>query len=401
MEDFVAEKFIQTFMQAPKYWRLTRLRIDHLKAVCQFLKLEFPETASRPKLLDIVASHFTTTGVLEQRELNEGETEPAGKQLSELQVQLELQRLIAENQAADREMRLRELALREREQDFRERTFAATGGNQFDATRAIRLVPAFNERDIEQYFVTFERIAKSSNWPEAQWPILLRSVLKGKAQRAYATLSDDDASDYFKVKAAVFRAYELVPEAYRQKFRNWKRREGSNFSDFARHKEILFDKWCSAEEVDSQEKLRQLILVEEFKNCVSADIKTFIDEKEAKTLTEAAKLADQYALVHKSYNHSGQNGNGSKSKFRGDSKPDQTPSKSSNQNGQNSGNQSNQSQKPKPSSQQSGPNSGSSNPGATTPKVFCAYCKKPGHIVSECPILKKKNSSNASVTPDK
>ena len=47
------------------------------------------------------------------------------------------------------------------------------------------------------------------------------------------------------------------------------------------------------------ENLQQLILVEEFKNCVSCEVKTYLDEKKVDILKEAAVLADNYVLTHK------------------------------------------------------------------------------------------------------
>ena len=44
-------------------------------------------------------------------------------------------------------------------------------------------------------------------------------------------------------------------------------------------------------------KLRQLMLVEEFKKCINSDIKSFLDEEQVETLE--ARLADDYALTHK------------------------------------------------------------------------------------------------------
>ena len=44
------------------------------------------------------------------------------------------------------------------------------------------------------------------------------------------------------------------------------------------------------------EKLRQLMLVEEFKSCINS---SFLDEKQVETLESAALLADDYALTHK------------------------------------------------------------------------------------------------------
>ena len=73
------------------------------------------------------------------------------------------------------------------------------------------------------------------------------------------------------------------------------------YTEFAREKEALFDRWCSSREVTGQfEKLRQLVLVEEFKACVPVNIKTYIDEQKATTLQQAAMLADDYSLMHQS-----------------------------------------------------------------------------------------------------
>ena len=39
--------------------------------------------------------------------------------------------------------------------------------------------------------------------------------------------------------------------------------------------------------------------MEEFKNCVPSKVRTYLDEKKADTLSQAAKLADDYVLTHK------------------------------------------------------------------------------------------------------
>ena len=50
-------------------------------------------------------------------------------------------------------------------------------------------------------------------------------------------------------------------------------------------------------------KLRQLMLVEEYKWCIPSDVKAFLHEKKVEILDVAARLADDYALTHKaSYN---------------------------------------------------------------------------------------------------
>ena len=107
-------------------------------------------------------------------------------------------------------------------------------------------------------------------------------------------------SDYDKVKELILQDYELVPEAYKQKFRNCRKENDKTYVEFARTKEQLFDRWCSSKKIGSDyPKLRQLMLVEEFKRCINSDIKSFIDEMEFETLKKAVRLADDHTLTHK------------------------------------------------------------------------------------------------------
>lgn len=55
------------------------------------------------------------------------------------------------------------------------------------------------------------------------WAVLLQCKLVGKAQKACNTLSIEDSLVYEKLKSAVLQTYELVPEAYRQRFRDLKK----------------------------------------------------------------------------------------------------------------------------------------------------------------------------------
>ena len=137
-------------------------------------------------------------------------------------------------------------------------------------------------------------------WPKSSWPLLLQTVLKGRAQEIYSSLSLEKFANYDNVKEAFLKAYELVPEAYRQKFRRSKKLDSQAHVEFAREKEMLFDRWCRSKEIGEDfKKLTQLILVEEFKNCVHSNVKTHLDEQKVENLSQAARLADDFALTHK------------------------------------------------------------------------------------------------------
>ena len=91
--------------------------------------------------------------------------------------------------------------------------------------------------------------------------MLLQSVLVGKAREIYTQLTVEQAVSYDTVKELIHNGYELVPEAYRQKFRNCEKLSNQTYVEFARSKEQLFDRWCCSQKVDkSNDKLRQLIL---------------------------------------------------------------------------------------------------------------------------------------------
>ena len=85
---------------------------------------------------------------------------------------------------------------------------------------------------------------------------------------------------------------------HRQTFGNCKKENEQTHVEVARTKEWLFDRWCSSKKIGSNNgKLRQLMLVEEFKRCINSDIKSFVDERQVETLEAAARLADDYALL--------------------------------------------------------------------------------------------------------
>ena len=131
------------------------------------------------------------------------------------------------------------------------------------------------------------------------------------------------------------------------------------------------------------DNLKQLILVEEFKRCLGADIKTYLDEKDAGTLFKAATLADDYSLTHK--------GKFYKPKFvaKGHVKDSAVPKMGTSSvnlptlasPGLNVGKKPNQS------------GSGQFKSGG----LFCNYCKRKGHLISNCHSLKAKTEQEATL----
>lgn len=54
----------------------------------------------------------------------------------------------------------------------------------------------------------------------------------------------------------------------------------------------LFEKWCAASKVITFEQLKELMLLEEFKNCLPEKIVIYLIEQKVSSLSEAAVFAD-------------------------------------------------------------------------------------------------------------
>lgn len=112
-------------------------------------------------------------------------------------------------------------------------------------------------------------------------------------------LTLEQSMDYDVMKNAILLTYELVPEAFRQKFRNHVNTPGQTFVEFARDKANLFDKWCATSKVVTFEQLKELILLEEFKNCLPEKIMVYFNKQKVSSLSEAAVFSDEFVLTHR------------------------------------------------------------------------------------------------------
>ena len=72
--------------------------------------------------------------------------------------------------------------------------------------------------DIEHYIAKFERITQQQKWPEDVWATQLAGLLTGKAMAAYASMDQEEAESYAKVKQAILKRYEVNEETHRQQF---------------------------------------------------------------------------------------------------------------------------------------------------------------------------------------
>ncbi len=84
---------------------------------------------------------------------------------------------------------------------------------------SMSLVPRFDEKNFKTYLSIFKKVAENMEWPKYMYCLLLQSILKGKAKDLYCALSTQPCGNYkFVKKKTNLQTYELVLEAYRQRF---------------------------------------------------------------------------------------------------------------------------------------------------------------------------------------
>ena len=197
---------------------IVRLKLDFEREERRLEREEAQRAREAEKALQDAQLAAQLSEAEKARELRLAELKEA-RELHELELKAEQEKALlaakieAKKEAAAREHELKMASLGKQSPSDK--------ASAFDPDRNIRLVPPFQEKEVDKYFAHFEKVADSLNWPKESWVLLLQSVLVGKAQEIYGSLSVEQSSNYEHVKEAILKAYELVPEAYRQKFRNY------------------------------------------------------------------------------------------------------------------------------------------------------------------------------------
>ncbi len=181
-----------------------------------------------------------------QREAERKEREAqreADRNEREAERQLEMERIRSERDVALERLRL--VAEGRLSVDEGEGTAPMGFVRPSDISNMVRLLPKFNERDPDIFFSLFESVADDRGWSDSERTLLLQSVLVGRAQEAFIALPVLDRKKYVKVKEAVLKSYELVPEAYRLRFRSWRKGDKQTYTEVARELNSHFNRWCS------------------------------------------------------------------------------------------------------------------------------------------------------------
>ncbi|GFR95706.1 reverse transcriptase [Elysia marginata] len=141
----------------------------------------------------------------------------------------------------------------------------------------------------------FERFADSNSWSRDKWSSSLCALLTGRALDCYGQLSSEQAQDNDKVKQALMKRYDLTEDGYHRKFRSGKPGEGESPDMLIVRIVTHLDRWIKLSRTEkSYERLKDLIVREQFMDACSEDLVTRLRENGLPTLERIAKETDLF-----------------------------------------------------------------------------------------------------------
>lgn len=262
-------------------------------------------------------------------------------------------------------------------------------------------VPKLEEGDdIEQYLVTFERLATAYRWPRTDWAVYLVPYLTGRARAAYVAMDMQDAMEYDSVKTAILTKYDISGETYRQRFRDPDVRVGETPRELYDRLRDLYRKWVRPAE-KTVEQISEVFILEQYLRTLAPDIQVWVKEHNPITGQQAAELVEAFLAARpgpktfrsQTFNRpaaggkSGVPGGGVGPRGFGQVRAPQHTYMSP------------YTTQPRPPTRPYTPPSRHPAPAAAPYRqpLICHHCSEPGHIARECPVRKAQGSGLCSV----
>ena len=242
-------------------------------------------------------------------------------------------------------------------------------------------MPYFDELkdDIDSYLRRFERYATAQKWTAGTWAVNLSALLRGRALDVYSLLPQDQALDYAALKAALLKRFERTEDGFRQQFRKCRPEKGETFAQFTVRLSSYLTRWLEMGGVTkSFAGLYDLMLRDQLLSICNKDLLLFLKERIPNSIERMSVLADQYkearqanilTLVYCSKKDTSSDSKNGQSKLQ-----NQRDTKDSS---------------PRVKDQQVGSNG--------KKEVKCFKCHKLGHVATNCPLSKNRNSVGMAV----
>lgn len=264
-----------------------KLKKPELLQLSEELGLEVTKTATKQQLIDKIRALG-----LENEEIFES-WEEVEKRDKDRRRELDLK---------ERDLELRKLEL-EQKRLCSERTGSERPSQgKAEGFKMSKLMQPFKvNEDVGLFLVNFERTCEKMGFGRETWPQRLLTLLPCEAAEVVARLSKEDAEEYGKVKASLLRKYRLTTDAFRQRFRNMRKKPEQGYPELAYDLRANLIEWLkSAEVYGEHDKVVECMALEQFYRCLPDAVRFWLQDKpDVNTVERAGELAEEYASRRK------------------------------------------------------------------------------------------------------
>ena len=186
---------VNSFVAEPTLSLLNSLKKSQLTELANYYKLPVSGSMKKGEIKKLITVYLIDEELVPEED-REGQLpdDSSTLELKHLEFQEREKAREAELKMKELEIRKKELSIQLRMKELetpvpaRTRSPSESSGRRamFDVSKHIKLVPPFQEREVDKYFLHFEKIATSLEWPREVWMLLLQSVLVGKAREIYS-----------------------------------------------------------------------------------------------------------------------------------------------------------------------------------------------------------------------
>ncbi|GFX19930.1 SCAN box domain-containing protein [Trichonephila clavipes] len=179
-----------------------------------------------------------------------------------------------------REARQHELELRKLELSQQNQPLNDESGRRVEIGSKIQLTQIttkFDEKHdkISLYLINFERKAELAQVPKKDWVAYLLEVLPAELSNMLAREPTERANNYDFVKDLILKRYRLNSEKLKQCFYRHQKSAENSWRNYAHELNSYFTEWIAELQVKTFEQLKDLLITEQLKYRVPAEVRAF------------------------------------------------------------------------------------------------------------------------------
>ena len=185
---------VEDFVSEPTIDKLLKLKREHLISLMSHYGLVVDKSKRKAQIRDVLISHMVKNDILNDDALEYMSKEEKSDTLRIREMELEYEKEMRlreleyereklefekeqerkrleqerEKRECEKELKLRELEIMaaEKEKDrVMKIKLEKSKMEHFDASKYVKFVPPFIEKDVDKYFLLFEKVVKDLNWP--------------------------------------------------------------------------------------------------------------------------------------------------------------------------------------------------------------------------------------------